>query len=154
MLSRRTSCVLLALAAIVSVLGLPPSVQAQDDSCIDVGGATCVKPWAIPDRWDDATGVPGYRGDGGGRRPIDWRNNQHWDGEAFVDANDSRIWDAGETFIAGNGNGSYDAEPYHPSLTGYVAYSVPGNFLSPNGDIGLELILHPAGAGDAPEPGQ
>jgi len=43
--------------------------------CGGTCSVSCVKPWSIPDRWDDVTGVPGYMGDRPGRngRPgPDW----------------------------------------------------------------------------------
>ena len=86
-------------------------------------------------------------GIGPNRRP-DWRNNQQCDCETFIDTDESGKWEPGEAFTDGNGNGQYDAETYHPSLTGYGPDPVPGNFLSPDGDLGLELILH-AGNGNA-----
>ncbi len=117
---------------------------------------SCVKPWSIPDRWDDVTGIPGYMGEQvGRRRRPDWRNDRHWNAEVFTDANNNGLYDVGESYVDDNGNGRYDQEAYHPSLTGYGPDPVPGNFLSPNGDLGYELILHPVQGGSAtPEPGQ
>lgn len=123
--------------------------------CGGVCSVSCVKPWSIPDRWDDVTGVPGYMGDGPGRRPTDWRNDDHWNHEEFIDLNGNRLWDPGEVYVDLNLNARYDEEAYHPALTGYGPDPVPGNYLSPNGDIGLELVLHPYQGGAAtPEPGQ
>ena len=120
--------------------------------CGGTCSVSCVKPWSIPDRWDDFTAIPGYTG--GGRRTADWRNNLHWDNEDFTDTNSNRLHDPGEPFVDGNGNGKYDEEAYHPSLTGYGPDPVPGNYLSPNGDLGLELILHAMQGNGGPEPGQ
>ena len=119
-------------------------------------GVTCVKPWSPPDRWDDVSGVPGYMG---GRRLPDWRNNGRWDSEfdrTAHDQNGNGLWDVGESYNDGNGNGQYDEEPYHPSLTGYGPDPVPGNYLSPDGDLGREIVLHPPGGGgnSLPTPGQ
>lgn len=152
MATKRSIVVLTAL--LIPTLGFLSSkpVEAQDDSCVDLCSASCIKPWSIPDRWDDVTGIPGYMG-GGGTRP-DWRYNQHWDHEMFTDANGNGLYDGGESYIDGNANGRYDEEAYHPSLTGYGPKPVPGNYLSPDGDVGLELVLHPGSLWDTPVPGQ
>lgn len=121
--------------------------------CGGTCSVSCVKPWSIPDRWDDVTGIPGYMG-GPGKKKVDWRNNNHWNHETFTDANDNGIYDVGESYVDDNTNGRYDEEAYHPSLTGYGPDPVPGNFLSPSGDLGLELVLHAGTPADAPEPGQ
>jgi hypothetical protein len=115
----------------------------------------CVKPWSIPDRWDDVTGIPGYMGErvGNKNRP-NWPGDKKWNTEVFTDANDNGLYDIGENYIDDNGNGRFDQEAYHPSLTGYVPDPVAGNFLSPYGDLGFELILHPQQGNSAPEPGQ
>ena len=140
-------------------LGLlrPHPVLAQDDSCVDLCSASCIKPWSIPDRWDDVTGIPGYMGGqiGRGARP-DWRSNQAFDFEPFIDLDENGRWDPGESFADDNGNGQYDAEAYHPSLTGYGARPVPGNFLSPSGDLGLALTLYAGNpsTSDPSRPGQ
>ena len=117
---------------------------------------SCVKPWSIPDRWDDITGIPGYMGEKiGKKKNVDWRNNLHWNAEGFTDTDESGMWEPGESFVDVNKNGRYDQENYHPSLTGYGPDPVPGNFLSPDGDLGLELVLHPVqGGSSTPEPGQ
>ncbi len=125
--------------------------------CGGTCSVSCVKPWSIPDRWDDVTGVPGYMGEPVGRkRRPDWRNNDDFNFEAFTDANESGRWERGEAYVDDNGNGDYDAENYHPSLTGYGPDPVPGNFLSPEGDLGLELTLHAGNpsSSDPPSPGQ
>lgn len=116
---------------------------------------TCVKPWSIPDRWDDVTGIPGYMGEqiGKKKRP-EWRGDNHWNSEKFTDANGNGLYDVGEAYVDDNGNGRYDQEAYHPSLTGYGPDPVPGNFLSPNGDLGLSLVLKAGSPSAAPEPGQ
>src|SRR5262245_34194326 len=112
---------------------------------------SCVKPWAPPDRWDDQTAIAGYTG--GGRRP-NWRNNNKWDHEAFTDTNDNGLRDNNENYQDNNGNGQYDEEFYHPNLTGYGPDPVPGNYLSPGGDLGLEMVLHFDNGGAGPVPGQ
>jgi hypothetical protein len=117
--------------------------------------AQCVKPWSIPDRWDNVTAVPGYAGEVNGRdRRPDWRANNQYDFEEFDDANDSGKWEPGESWDDDDGDGQYDQEAYHPSLTGYGPDPIPGNFLSPDGDLGLRLTLHPGTPGDAAVPGQ
>jgi hypothetical protein len=124
--------------------------------CGGVCSVQCVKPWTIPDRYDDVTGIPGYMGGGprNNQRP-DWRNNNNLDMEPFTDANGNYLYDFGESFTDGNGDGVFNQEAYHPSLTGYGPDPVPGNFLSPNGDIGLELVLHFDNGGQATTvPGQ
>ena len=115
---------------------------------------SCVKPWSPPDRWDDITGIPGYMG---GARNPDWRNNNRWDSEfdwSDHDRNGNKLWDVGEPYGDANGNGQLDQEAYHPSLTGYGPDPVPGNYLSPDGDLGLELILHFDNGGASTTPGQ
>jgi hypothetical protein len=52
------------------------------------------------------------------------------------------LYDPGEVYVDENQNGRYDEEAYHPLLTGYGPDAVPGNLFSPNGDLGLEMILH------------
>ena len=76
--------------------------------------------------------------------------------EKFTDTDESGKWELGESYEDDNGNGQYDAENYHPSLTGYGPDPVPGNFLSPDGDLGLELTLHAGNPSnsDPPAPGQ
>ncbi len=125
--------------------------------CGGTCSVSCVKPWSIPDRWDDLTGIPGYMGEPvGRRRNPDWRNNGKFDFETFTDSDQSGKWELGEDYTDGNGNGRYDAENYHPSLTGYGPDPIPGNFLSPEGDLGLELTLHAGNpsSSDPPAPGQ
>ena len=119
-------------------------------ACGATCGVTCVKPWAIPDRWDDHTLIAGY---GPGSKKSNWTDNNQWDHEDFVDGNNNHLWDPGEVFTDGNANGVYDQEAYNPLLTGYIPDPYPGNTLSPNGDLGLELTLK-AVNGTNPEPGQ
>ena len=120
-------------------------------ACGATCGVQCVKPWSIPDRWDDSTPIQGYTG---GNKLPNWQNNGQYDQEDFTDQNGNSLWDPGEPFSDKNGNGQYDHEAYNSLLTGYIPDPYPGNVLSPNGDLGLELTLHPGNPADAPVPGQ
>jgi hypothetical protein len=91
----------------------------------------CIKPWSIPDRWDDSLGVRGHE---------DWDNNGVWDHEPFRDTNGDGYYEAGEPFTDQNVDGVYNEEYYHPFLTGYVAWK----------DLGLVLVLKP-GSTDGPQ---
>jgi hypothetical protein len=76
----------LALVLLAALASADPAA-AQDASCVDLCSASCIKPWSIPDRWDDVTGIPGYTGEAVSermRRP-DWRNNGQYDRESFTD---------------------------------------------------------------------
>lgn len=119
-------------------------------ACGATCGVQCVKPWSIPDRWDDITPIAGYNGGHLGN----WANDNKFDQEKFIDANNNQVWDPGESFDDLNNNGQFDSEAYNDKLTGYIPDPYPGNFLSPRGDLGLELTLHPGTPADAPEPGQ
>lgn len=80
-----------------------------------VCGTDCVKPWSVPDRWDDTDGDGRYDGP-----------------EPFTDVNGNGQWDPGEPFTDRNGNGRWDdGEPYDPVGTGYL----------PPGDVGLQVQL-------------
>ena len=91
----------------------------------------CLKPWSIPDRWDDFS-VAGSKG---------WSGNGSWDREKFTDVNGDHLYESGEPFVdgssewgkgaAGPKDGAFNQEFYHPFLTGYVAWK----------DLGLELVL-------------
>ena len=135
-----------ASVVLALLVGLAASgASAQTGPCVDLCRIPCVKPISFADRWDDATGIPGYMGElVGTRRSPDWRNNVRYDFEAFTDANANGLHDAGETYTDANANGAYDAEAYDPGSTGYTA----------TGDLGLVLSLHPADATAAPTPGQ
>ena len=125
-------------------------------ACGATCGVTCVKPWSLPDRWDDLTPVPGYTGGMvNGKKMPNWRNNDAWDSEYTEggDTNGNGLWDPGETYNDENGNGQYDAENYHQLLTGYIPDPYPGNLLSPTGDLGLELTLK-SDNDSKPTPGQ
>ena len=112
---------LVALALLSSSFLFPALAAAQTEAC--------VKPIAIPDRWDDVTGIPGYMEEG--RRGPDWRNNGYWDHEPFTDLNGNGLYDGREKYVDGNGNGRYDSEAYDFMSTGYGP-----------ADFGLELVLH------------
>ncbi len=78
-------------------------------------GTGCLKPWSIPDRWDDTDGDGEYDGE-----------------EPYDDVNGNDQWDPGEPFTDRNGNGQWDPEePYDPVGTGY----------QPPGDVGLQIGL-------------
>jgi len=99
----------------------------------------CLKPWSIPDRWDDQAVIASH---------PDWANNKQWDQEKFTDTNGNHYYDSGEPFqdgvsawtkAKGTADGVYNEEYYHPLNTGYVAWK----------DLGLELTLkagNPSGA--------
>jgi hypothetical protein len=141
------------LAAALLAFAIATPAFAQSPTCNALCGAACVKPWAIPDRWDDVTGIPGYMGEGAGRaRNPEWRRDGRWNREAFTDQNANGLFDVGEPYVDGNANGVH-AEAYHPILTGYIAAPVAGNLLSPDGDIGLDLVLHSAANAAVPEVG-
>jgi hypothetical protein len=95
----------------------------------------CLKPWSIPDRWDDQTLIPGY---------PSWRNNKYYDMEDFDDANDNGVYDPGEPYQDDNNDGIFNWEYYDPVFTGYTAAK----------DHGLQITLKAAGPKDAPAPGQ
>src|SRR5215471_11996418 len=91
----------------------------------------CVKPWSIPDRWDDWDSIPGHE---------EWANNGVWDHEPYVDTNANGYYDPGEPFTDQNGDGVWNAEYYHPFNTGYVGWK----------DLGLFFVLK-AGSTDGPQ---
>jgi hypothetical protein len=141
----------LAVAGIAGALAIVAAapVLAQT-GCAPLCAVSCVKPISIPDRWDDVTGIAGYMG---GVRMPNWRLNNAYDFESFMDGNANLLHDDGEAFEDNNGNGIYDAEAYDPIATGYIAGPEPSNALAPSGDLGLELILK-ASNGSKPAPGQ
>jgi hypothetical protein len=122
-------------------LGVTPLADTFGDvsatAVARVGGVlpVCIKPWSIPDRWDDQALINGY---------PDWQNNNYYDMEDFDDSNDNGLYDAGEPFVDENNNGEFDLEFYDPLLTGYTMAR----------DHGLQLTLKAAGPKDAPTPGQ
>jgi len=110
-----------------------PVPERLGDGCLPVCQTGCLKPFAIPDRWDDVTGIAGH---------DDWRNNGRYDAERVTsDVNGNGLYDPGDGYDDANGNGQYDREAYNPLLTGYIPDPYPGNTLSPNGDLGLQLVL-------------
>ena len=134
-----------ALLAALGILAAAAANAAAQAPCYDLCRIPCVKPISFADRWDDATGIPGYMGElVGTRRSPDWRNNAQYDFESFVDGNENGLHDPGETFADGNGSGTYDAEAYDPWTTGYTAAI----------DLGRTIVLHVGSPGDAPSPGQ
>ncbi len=83
----------------------------------------CVKPWSIPDRWQDLDG------------------DEEFDyGEPYTDLNGNDQWDLGEPFDDEDGNGQYTPdEPYDPVSTGYL----------PPADVGIRLMLKSGSPHDA-----
>jgi hypothetical protein len=154
-----TSQYFLGVVDIAAKLAGPKITQALvRASATAMCGATCnvscVKPWSPPDRWDDVTPIPGYFGNPRNGRP-NWNNNRTWDSEDFTDQDGDFLYDNGEPFADANGNGAFDQELYHQSLTGYNADPQPGNLFAPLGDIGTELTLKSASPSidDPPQPG-
>jgi hypothetical protein len=95
----------------------------------DVCDVQCVKPWAVPDRWDDTSGPnPG----------------KYDTGDPFDDLNGNYVRDAGEPYTDKDGNGVYTPpEFYDPLLTGYNA----------PGDVGTTITLKVGNPNQAIEPG-
>jgi hypothetical protein len=107
-----------------------------DDDCPPLCAGSCVKPIVIPDRWDDVTPLPGHEA---------WTRNGLFDAEDFTDVSRNGLYDPGEPFVDSNQNGRYDAEAYHPVLTGFIPDPYPGNFLAgPTGDLGRLIHLRPS----------
>lgn len=78
-------------------------------------GSDCLKPWSVPDRWNDTN-----------------RNGAYDYGEAYTDSNRNGRYDVGEPYTDSNRNGVRDPdEPYDPRSTGYL----------PPRDIGLRITL-------------
>jgi len=108
--------------------------------------ACCVKPWSIPDLWDDTTPIAGYST---GKSP--WQDNGMWNGEEFTDSNDNRLYDPGEEFTDGNGNGVYDSEHYDRELSqANEAGFIPT--LPPDGNVGMQVVLKLGSQGNRPAP--
>ena len=80
-----------------------------------VCGVDCLKPWSIPDRWDDTD-----------------NDGQYDYAEPYTDTNGNGQHDPGEPYTDRNGNGQFDPdEPYDPNTTGYL----------PPADVGTHVIL-------------
>lgn len=90
---------------------------------------SCLKPWVLPDRWDDVTVIPGHE---------DWASNGQYDAEDFDDLNNNGFYDAGEPYKDQNKDGHRNEELYHPFRTGYT----------PDKDAGQPIVLKP-GSGSA-----
>jgi hypothetical protein len=138
-------CFLLALPLGFALLPLSPAAAQGPlvpDGCYEVCATTCLKPFSIPDRWDD-TGRPGW---------PKWSGNLHWDSEKFTDQNGNELYDEGEPFQdgvdgsqgGGPQDGLYTSESYHPLLTGYIASK----------DLGELMRFKVANPQDASAPGQ
>jgi hypothetical protein len=113
--------------------------------CGPVCNVQCVKPWSPPDRWNDFSNVAGH---------LNWNGNGLYDSEDWNDVNNNYQYDQGiDTYADSNGNGAFDQEQYHPLLTGYIPDPYPGNNLSPNGDLGLQILLK-AGNPSKPVPSE
>jgi len=92
-----------------------------------VCGTSCVKPWSVPDRWDDTND-----------------NGEYDYAEPYTDSNGNDQWNPGEPFEDQNGNGAWDPdEPYDPVTSGYL----------PPGDVGLRITLKIGDPNDAIVPG-
>jgi hypothetical protein len=124
-------------------------------------GAQCLKPWAIPDRWDDITVVPGW---------PQWAGNSRYDREKFTDTNGDGLWEPGEPFydgvdaastgraVKGGKDGVYTAEGYHPLVTGYTSkdfghrfqlrIASPGAPLAAGQFLPIHLCLSDCAAGE------
>ncbi|MGD8394508.1 MAG: pilus assembly protein TadG-related protein [Candidatus Eiseniibacteriota bacterium] len=88
---------------------------------------TCMKPWSVPDRWDDL--------DDDGRYDYE---------EEWEDLNGNGEYDPGEPYTDANGNGQWDdREPYDPVGTGYLAPD----------DVGTQVHLKIGDPNDVITPG-
>jgi hypothetical protein len=127
---------LAAAAGIAGAVALGAAAPVLAQNCVELCAVTCARPISIPDRWDDATPIPGY--DGSPRRPK-WQNNGRWNSEALTnDANGNGLYDPGDGYVDENANGQYDRELYDPATTGYQAGP---SALAPAGDAGAEFTL-------------
>lgn len=83
-------------------------------------GGNCLKPWMIPDRWED-----------------DDEDKTYDAPEPFVDTDGDGSFDAGEPFTDDNGNGAYDAgEFYDSEQTGYRVPDHVGDMITLKFDNG------------------
>jgi hypothetical protein len=127
------------------VLGMPRQGNVAALAAARAGEVcrqNCLKPWSIPDLWDDQTLITGW---------PQWRSNNQYDFEDYTDLNGNYLWDPGEPFIDGksdkmNGtpDGSYSQEIYSPIGTGYTA----------SRNLGDQITLKADGNPNRPEPGQ
>jgi len=111
---------------------------------IPSASACCVKPWALPDRWDDTTPIMGYD-----KGKDAWQGNGEWNGEEFTDGNGNGLWDTGEAFVDGNVNGLYDSEHYDRALSqanqeGFIPENPPA------GQVGQQFTLKLNSKGNRP----
>ena len=75
----------------------------------------CIKPWAVPDRWDDLN-----------------EDGKYDYAEPWTDLDSNGVWNTGEPWKDLNFNGVYDPdEPYDPIGTGFL----------PATDIGVQIVL-------------
>ena len=121
--------ILSAISCLAASLALAGPKSPTQRSALDTNDCpccrmSCIKPWVIPDRWDDTTVIPGHE---------DWANNGKYDAEPFTDTNGNGFYDSGEPYKDQNGDGRRNEEFYHPFKTGYVGSK----------DIGREFILKP-----------
>jgi len=135
-----------AFTGALALLGAAAPAFAQGQSgCVALCAVSCIKPISIPDRWDDVTQIAGYTGETvNGRKLPNWRLNNSWNSEEITnDLNGNGLYDPGDGYVDGNGNGTYDAEAYDPLTTGY----------GPGSDLGLEITLRSSSTGIS-SPGQ
>jgi hypothetical protein len=125
------------LAASIATAGpkSPTQRSALDTNDCPCCRMSCLKPWIIPDRWDDTTVIPGHE---------DWANNGKYDAEPFDDVNGNGLYDPGEPYKDQNGDGIRNEEFYHPFRTGYVAAK----------DLGKEFVLKPGLSSETVAAGQ
>ena len=99
--------------------------------------AKCLKPWSIPDRWDNDRLI---------YDPPGLEKTEGFDIEdpKFTDTNGDHLWNPGEPFENTGGDPNInEMEFYHPLITGYKAST----------DHGLQITLK-ANNTDKPVPGQ
>jgi hypothetical protein len=113
----------------------PTERSALDTNDCPCCRLSCLKPWALPDRWDDTTVIPGHE---------EWAGNGMYDAEPYDDVNANGFYDAGEPYKAQNSDGRRNEEFYHPLLTGYTAVKDAGKqvVLKPGSPSGAVLAGH------------
>jgi hypothetical protein len=116
-------------ARVLGIRTVPIGAYAAAEA-VQGGSAKCLKPFAVPDMWQDANG----------------------------DTNGDRVWDNNETWTYGDDPGDYYA-PYSgpgglPTETGYGS-SFRNGFTPYTGDYGREIKIKVTDPNDisAPEPG-